>query len=88
MSNVTLILVSALSIILSLLQANANVFPFNSSFWDQLQHISDSCGYTDYLDKFVTYPPKGLLPLVGTNGTFTVTPGCRLHSPIQRAVGV
>ncbi|KAF9268719.1 alpha/beta-hydrolase [Marasmius fiardii PR-910] len=72
-------------------KANANVFPFNSSFWAQLQNISDSCGYTDYLDKFVTYPPKGQLPFPAgvTPGTFgTVKPGCRIHSPIQRAVGV
>ncbi|ESK93701.1 carboxypeptidase cpds [Moniliophthora roreri MCA 2997] len=72
-------------------KANANVFPFNSSFWDQLQEISDSCGYTDYLDKFVTYPPAGQLPfpagvVEGTLGT--VKPECRIHSPIQRAVGV
>ncbi|KAF8895695.1 alpha/beta-hydrolase [Gymnopilus junonius] len=69
-------------------QANRNLFPFNSSFWAELQQISDSCGYTDYLDKFVTYPPAGQLPLVGTNGTFSVTRDCRIHSPIQRAVGV
>ncbi|KAA1474008.1 alpha/beta-hydrolase [Dentipellis sp. KUC8613] len=50
-------------------QANRNVFPFNSSFVAELQRISDSCGYTDYLDKYVSYPPKGQLPLVGTNGT-------------------
>ncbi|KAG6889119.1 hypothetical protein C0995_003688 [Termitomyces sp. Mi166 len=53
-------------------QANNNLFPFNSTFWATLQTISDECGYTDYLDKFVTYPPKGQLPLpVATNGTFT-----------------
>ncbi|KAF9564818.1 alpha/beta-hydrolase [Agrocybe pediades] len=69
-------------------QANKNLFPFNSSFWAQLQQISDECGYTDYLDKFVTYPPAGQLPLVATNGTFTVTPNCRMHSPIQRAIGL
>ncbi|KAG7090999.1 hypothetical protein E1B28_010066 [Marasmius oreades] len=72
-------------------KANANVFPFNSSFWEQLQNISDSCGYTDYLDKFVKYPPKGQLPFPagvepGTLGR--VKPECRIHSPIQRAVGV
>ncbi|PPQ77206.1 hypothetical protein CVT25_011052 [Psilocybe cyanescens] len=54
----------------------------------KLQQISDSCGYTDYLDKFVTYPPAGQLPLVGTNGTFRTTAACRMHSPIQRAIGV
>ncbi|TFK44435.1 alpha/beta-hydrolase [Crucibulum laeve] len=70
-------------------QANKNLFPFNSSFWAQLQQISDSCGYTDYLDKFVTYPPAGQLPLpVATNGTFNVIPQCRIHSPIQRTIGV
>ncbi|KAF8160848.1 alpha/beta-hydrolase [Crassisporium funariophilum] len=69
--------------------ANKNLFPFNSSFWAQLQQISDTCGYTDYLDKFVTYPPAGQLPLpVATNGTFSVTSKCRMHSPIQRAIGV
>ncbi|OSD05763.1 alpha/beta-hydrolase [Trametes coccinea BRFM310] len=74
-------------------QANKNVFPFNSSFWAQLQNISDSCGYTDYLDS-VTYPPKGQLPLpVGatfneTTRAVGVKPECRIHSPIQRAVGV
>ncbi|KAK7473020.1 hypothetical protein VKT23_001124 [Stygiomarasmius scandens] len=72
-------------------QANKNVFPFNSSFWDELQQISDSCGYTDYLDKFVTFPPAGQLPfpagvVPGTLGQ--VSANCRMHSPIQRAVGV
>ncbi|KAF8813757.1 alpha/beta-hydrolase [Phlegmacium glaucopus] len=70
-------------------QANKNLFPFNSSFWAELQQISDTCGYSDYLDKFVTYPPAGQLPLpVATNGTFSVTPSCRIHSPIQRAIGL
>lgn len=68
-------------------QANRNLFPFNSSFMESLQTISDECGYTDYLDQFVTYPPKGQLPLpVATNGTFSVTRNCRIHSPIQREV--
>lgn len=77
-----------------ILQANKNVFPFDSTFWAQLQNISDTCGYTDYLDKFVTYPPAGQLPLPA-GATFDnvtravgVLPECRMHSPIQRAVGV
>lgn len=86
--NVSFIYDGVLIIHLPLVQANQNVFPFNSSFWDRLQHISDDCGYTDYLDKFLTYPPKGLLPLVGTNGSLTVAPECRIHRLIQRAVGV
>ena len=75
-------------------QANKNVFPFNSTFMAQLQNISDACGFTDYLDSFVTYPPAGQLPLpVGATinnvtRAVSVLPECRMHSPVQRAVGV
>ncbi|KZV64305.1 alpha/beta-hydrolase [Peniophora sp. CONT] len=68
-------------------QANRNVFPFNSSFYEQLQNMSDTCGFTDYLDEFVTYPPAGQLPLpVGTNGTFNSLPSCRVWSLIERTI--
>ncbi|KAL4245091.1 Carboxypeptidase [Abortiporus biennis] len=73
-------------------QANKNLFPFNETFSAQLQNISDTCGYTDYLDKFVTYPPAGQLPLPA-GATFDpvtkavgVRADCRMHSPIQREV--
>ena len=45
----------------------------------QLQNISDSCGYTDYFEKYVTYPPAGLLPLPSPavpEGSFGVTDEC------------
>ncbi|KAF8512401.1 alpha/beta-hydrolase [Gautieria morchelliformis] len=74
---------------LRFVQANRNLFPFNSSFMSTLQDISDNCGYTDYLDRFVTYPPAGQLPLPnGTAGTFAPISSCRIHSPIQRAVNL
>lgn len=72
-------------------QANRNLFPFNATFWTTLQNISDTCGYTDYFDQFVTYPPAGQLPFPAgvVNGTLgTVTSSCRIHSPIQRAIGI
>lgn len=75
-------------------QAHRDLFPFNASFYASLQNISDSCGYTDYLDKFVTYPPAGQLPLpVGatfneTTRAVGVRPECRMHSPIQRQVSM
>lgn len=37
---------------LQFVQANRNVFPFNSTFMAQLQNMSDVCGYTDYLDEY------------------------------------
>ncbi|EJD41864.1 alpha/beta-hydrolase [Auricularia subglabra TFB-10046 SS5] len=74
---------------LRFVQANQNLFPFNKTFMAQLQSASDACGYTDYLDQFVTFPPKGPLPLpVGTNGTTSAIPSCRLHSMVQRAVNI
>ena len=73
-------------------QAHKDLFPFNASFYAQLQNISDTCGYTTYLDDFVTYPPKGQLPLP-VGATFDnvtravgVQASCRMHSPIQREI--
>ncbi|KAE9408693.1 alpha/beta-hydrolase [Gymnopus androsaceus JB14] len=72
-------------------RAHEDVFPFTDAQWAEFQNISDTCGYTDYLDQFVTYPPAGQLPFPAgvEEGTFgTLKSGCRLHSPIQEAVGV
>jgi len=34
---------------------------------DELDAIAEHCNYTGYFEKYVTYPPKGLLPLPGTS---------------------
>lgn len=45
-----------------------NVFSFNQTFMAHLDAQAASCGYSDYFDKFVHYPPKnGLLPLPGNS---------------------
>ncbi|KAI0317692.1 Alpha/Beta hydrolase protein [Amylostereum chailletii] len=51
-----------------------NVFAFNQTFLAQLDALSDQCNYTGYLDTFVTYPPKGLLPL--PNGQTEASDAC------------
>ncbi|TDL18856.1 alpha/beta-hydrolase [Rickenella mellea] len=73
---------------LRFVQANRNLFPFNSTFMAQLQNISDTCGYTDYLEKFVTYPPAGQLPFPAgvPAGSHSPVPSCRIFNPIQRAI--
>ena len=64
------------------------MFPFNSTFLATLQNISDSCGYTNYLDS-LTYPPAGLLPLPAgaavddTTGAVMTKPECEIHELIQ-----
>ncbi|CCM06576.1 uncharacterized protein FIBRA_08854 [Fibroporia radiculosa] len=35
-----------------------NVFSLNQSFVELLDSVDDSCGYTRYLETYITYPPK------------------------------
>lgn len=53
----------------------------------QLQNISDTCGFTDYLD-FVTYPPAGQLPFPAgvINGTTSLERSCGIWDMIIDAV--
>ncbi|GJJ15863.1 hypothetical protein Clacol_010141 [Clathrus columnatus] len=57
-----------------------NVFAFNSTYMDHLEKKSARCNYTDYFEKHVTYPPKGLLPLPGTSTEND--PGCDMWDDI------
>ncbi|KDR71030.1 hypothetical protein GALMADRAFT_801430 [Galerina marginata CBS 339.88] len=57
-----------------------NVFSFNQSFMAQLDQQAALCNYTGYMEKFVTFPPKGLLPLPGKS-TFAAR-GCDLWDTI------
>ncbi|KJA21602.1 hypothetical protein HYPSUDRAFT_140376 [Hypholoma sublateritium FD-334 SS-4] len=60
-----------------------NVFSFNQTFMAELDAIADRCNYSGYFDKFVTYPPTGLLPLPG-NSTFAAR-GCDVWDTIFNA---
>jgi carboxypeptidase D len=43
-------------------QKNANMFNFNQTFLDQLDKSHKSCGYSDYIEKYLTFPASGLQP--------------------------
>lgn len=45
----------------------APLFSLNSTFTDYLHHQAKSCGYTEFLDKYLVYPPNGALPNPPTN---------------------
>ncbi|RAL58572.1 hypothetical protein DID88_003348 [Monilinia fructigena] len=51
------------------------LFPFSDSFAEKIHNVSDSCGYTDYINKYLTYPPPGpfpsALPGTGDDGVST-----------------
>jgi carboxypeptidase D len=49
----------------------------------ELDKKAASCKYTGYMDKYVTYPPKGLLPLPGKSTD--ADEGCDLWDEIFNA---
>jgi carboxypeptidase D len=40
----------------------APVFPFNDTTREKLRNMSASCGYDDYINKYLTFPPAGQQP--------------------------
>jgi carboxypeptidase D len=47
--------------------ANNNFFNFNDSFIAQLEDMHKSCGYADYIEKYLVFPPSGVQPPVFFN---------------------
>ncbi|KAF2114320.1 carboxypeptidase cpdS precursor [Lophiotrema nucula] len=61
----------------------AGLFNFNKTFTDYLHTQADTCGYTDYLNKYLTFPPVGKLPQPSSGPN---TEGCDLWTDILNAV--
>lgn len=62
-------------------EANSNLFPFNSSYAADIHERAAKCGYTNFLDKYLTYPPPGPLP----NPPDANADGCDLWTDIYYA---
>ncbi|KAG8806089.1 hypothetical protein FRC17_005184 [Serendipita sp. 399] len=60
-----------------------NVFAFNQTFMKELDKINKKCGYANYMDKYLKYPPRGKLPLPGHSTQFD--PGCDVWTLIFEA---
>jgi carboxypeptidase D len=54
--------------------------PFNDTFNTHIHDVSKRCGYTDYLEKYLVYPPAGQQPakLPGTDERGQMVTGCRV----------
>jgi carboxypeptidase D len=50
--------------------AYQNVFSLPNATLTSLIATAQNCGYIGYMDKHVTYPPKGLLPLPGSSTNY------------------
>ncbi|KAI4191778.1 MAG: hypothetical protein LQ348_003430, partial [Seirophora lacunosa] len=64
--------------------ANAPLFPLNSTFLDSIHTRASSCGYTSFLETYLTFPPAGPLP----NPPNASAPGCDLFNDIFDAISL
>jgi len=62
---------------------NENLFNFNQSFLDTLSSLHESCGYADYIDRYLQFPPSGLQPPVYFN--FSSDASCDVFDLIDSA---
>ncbi|KIY43594.1 alpha/beta-hydrolase [Fistulina hepatica ATCC 64428] len=44
-----------------------NVFAFTDNFTEELNELDAACGYTEYLNTYLQYPPDGPLPFLWNN---------------------
>ncbi|KAG1800316.1 Alpha/Beta hydrolase protein [Suillus plorans] len=65
---------------LDFVKKHASLFSFDQTYMDHLDKMAATCNYTGYMDKYVTYPPKGLLPLPGDSTDFAQ--GCDIWTDI------
>lgn len=56
----------------------AGLFPFNDTFRADIKKREKECGYKDFIEKYLVYPPKGHMPmpLPGTYKNGTTRPEC------------
>ncbi|KAN0072282.1 Alpha/Beta hydrolase fold [Elaphomyces granulatus] len=50
-------------------QRNANLFSFNQSFMEQLESLHTSCGYEEFIDKYLLFPAADVQPPKSFNRT-------------------
>jgi carboxypeptidase D len=61
----------------------AGLFNFNESYTKDLHERADACGYTEYMEKYLTFPPIGKMPQPANTST---THGCSIWRDIYNAV--
>ncbi|KAF1958206.1 carboxypeptidase cpdS precursor [Byssothecium circinans] len=61
------------------LDHHANLMILNASYSAELHSRADKCGYTDYFNKYLTFPPISKLPAPNSTAE---TPGCAVWSDI------
>ncbi|KAH0425280.1 serine carboxypeptidase, partial [Aureobasidium melanogenum] len=62
---------------------NQNILNLNASFLAKMENLHQSCGYADYIDKYLTFPASGVQPPALFN--FTTDASCDLFDLINEA---
>lgn len=64
------------------------LMPFNDTFRAYIHNMSDSCGYTDYISTYLTFPPPGPFPstLPGTDADGKTLGSCDVFDTIYNEV--
>ncbi|KAL8821330.1 MAG: hypothetical protein Q9191_007327, partial [Dirinaria sp. TL-2023a] len=62
----------------------SGLFSLNASFTAEIHERADSCGYTEFLDKYLVFPPSGPLP----DPPNSSAPGCDVWTDIYYAVSL
>lgn len=68
-----------------------DIFALNDTFVNYLHETADECGYTAYLDKYLTFPPEGTQPAIlpgedaGEPGSYSPAK-CNLFSQVDAAI--
>lgn len=60
------------------------LFPFNDTYKAQIHNMSKTCGYDEYMEKYLAFPPPGPFPvkLPGTDENGTTTAECDVFDSI------
>lgn len=68
-------------------EAHADDFPFNDTFVEYLRNQSDSCGYTEYINSALQFPPSGhFSDPIGIKKNGEPKHGCDLFDAIYEAI--
>lgn len=63
-------------------QENNNLLNFNASFMADLESLHQSCGYADFIDRYMKFPPTEQQPAVNSH---TVNATCDVFDLIDQA---
>ena len=63
-----------------LVEKNKELFNFNETFMATLQDLHESCGYKDFVDKYLVYPASGVQPPTSFNYSNPKDAACDVYN--------